>query len=101
MQPGDRVSLPRTCGTLPPIGPLASKVWPQVAFRGRAHNAGAEAVRPSPILADVLKLPATTWRAAVRDRLHAGRPGPDAPGFAGELDQRVRRKFGSAFAKNI
>ena len=42
----------------------AGAAWRRVAFRGRAHSAGVEAVRPSRGRANALRPPAATSRAA-------------------------------------
>src|SRR5438445_13192177 len=64
IRPTDRVIPAKTCDTPPPTGRPAGAVWHRVAFHERAHNAGAEAARPSPVRASVSTQPGVTWREA-------------------------------------
>src|SRR6202022_2590387 len=58
-RPGDRATLPKTCGTLRPTGRPASTVWLLIAFHARDRNAGAEGGRPSRAHANVSRPPPT------------------------------------------
>src|SRR4029077_1290975 len=63
-RPVDRATPPKTCDIPPPTALPAGAAWRRVAFRGRAHSAGVEAVRPSRARANALRPPEVTSRAA-------------------------------------
>src|SRR5437899_3435366 len=101
IRPGDRAIPARTYDTPLPTGQPVGAVWRRVAFHEHAHNAGAEAARPSPARASVSRRRGVTWREASPNASHIYRPARDEPGYAGGWDRPRRRTCDSTFSKNI
>src|SRR5205823_63471 len=99
--PNGRAILPRICDILRPTAQPVSVASPLTSFHARVRNAGAEAVPLSPARANVLKRPATTWRAAGPGASRTYRRAPGGPGSGGGSGPPTRQMCDSGLLANI